>query len=81
MPPPTNQFDKLQAVLAATFAVEPHAITTSTTQDDLEPWDSVGHMTLMVALEDAFGVTLEVEEMLELTSVADILELLDRSRV
>jgi acyl carrier protein len=81
MPPPTNQFEKVQAVLAATFEAPPETITPSTSQDNLERWDSVGHMTLMVALEDAFGLTLEVEEMLELTSVAAILDFLDRAGV
>ena len=33
-----------------------------------EYWDSVGHMTLIAALEDEFDIMLETEDMMSLTS-------------
>ena len=33
-----------------------------------EYWDSVGHMTLIAALEDEFDIMLEPEDMMNLTS-------------
>lgn len=33
-----------------------------------ENWDSVGHMTLIAALEDAFDIFLEVDDMMSITS-------------
>lgn len=33
-----------------------------------EYWDSVGHMTLIAALEDKFDIMLEPEDMMSLTS-------------
>lgn len=33
-----------------------------------ENWDSVGHMTLISALEDAFDIFLEVDDMMSITS-------------
>lgn len=35
---------------------------------DAEEWDSVGHMMLIAALEEKFGIELEPEEMLAITS-------------
>lgn len=34
----------------------------------LPTWDSVGHMTLLAALEDAFDIFIEPEDMMSLTS-------------
>jgi acyl carrier protein len=78
MPSPVNQFETLRGVLASTFETRPEAISPSTTQEEVEGWDSIGHINLMLALEESFGVILDVDEMLELTSVAAILGLLDR---
>lgn len=31
-------------------------------------WDSVGHMQLMAALEDAFGIELDIDDIIEFSS-------------
>ncbi len=35
---------------------------------DVEAWDSVGHMTLMAALEDAFDIMMETEDIVDFSS-------------
>lgn len=34
----------------------------------VELWDSVGHMTLVAALEDAFGIMMETDDIIDLSS-------------
>lgn len=34
-------------------------------------WDSIGHMNLMSALEDAFDIMLDTEDMVSITSFED----------
>jgi acyl carrier protein len=41
-------------------------------------WDSVGHMALVAEIEDGFDVTLEPDDVLELSSYAKAVELLQR---
>jgi acyl carrier protein len=41
-------------------------------------WDSVGHMALVAEIEDAFDVRLESDDVLELSSYAKGVELLQR---
>ena len=43
---------------------------------DLSGWDSVGHISLISALEATFGVELEFDEILEIDSIASIKTLL-----
>ena len=35
---------------------------------DIPAWDSVGHMGLVVALEEAFGIMLEPDDIVDLSS-------------
>lgn len=35
---------------------------------DVETWDSVGHMQLVAALEDAFDIMMETDDIIDLSS-------------
>ena len=41
-------------------------------------WDSLGHMALVAELEDQFGVTLETDDVVGMTSYAKAIEILQR---
>lgn len=70
-------FDEVRQTIAMTLSVPASDIRETTTQTDLGAWDSLGHVNLMVALENAFDVTLEVEDFARLTSVPAILAYLN----
>jgi acyl carrier protein len=44
----------------------------------LAQWDSVGHLQLVIAIEDAFGVRLAPADVVELTSFPRAVEILKR---
>ena len=73
-----SAFERLRKLMAATWDVAPETITSETAQPDLPCWDSLGHINLMLALEEEFGLSLEVDDMLEMTSVPAILDHLAR---
>jgi len=76
-----NSFEQLQAAIAATLKVAPSKITESTKKEELAAWDSLAHLNLMMALEQTFGITLDVEDFDRLTSVPTIIEHLKREGV
>jgi acetyltransferase-like isoleucine patch superfamily enzyme/acyl carrier protein len=47
---------------------------------DIPGWDSLGALKLLLALEDAFCITLEEDDLLRVCSVRDVAELVDRAR-
>lgn len=46
------------------------------TYQGVELWDSVGHMTLTAALEDAFDIMLETDDIIDLSSYEKGIEIL-----
>jgi len=65
-------------VVAEVFAVPLEEVQAGTTRVDIQNWDSVNILNLILALESEFQVTLEVDELAELTSVEAILNILRR---
>ena len=65
-----------EALLARVFGVAPHAIMDTTSNKTLPQWDSLAHMTLIVELEAAYGVSFSAEEALAMTDVTTIKRLL-----
>ncbi|WP_037348938.1 acyl carrier protein [Sediminibacter sp. Hel_I_10] len=61
-----NIEDKLKEIMALVFDVPTTDINEDTSPDDLDNWDSIGTINLITALEDAFDIEFEDEEILEL---------------
>jgi acyl carrier protein len=63
-------------VLASIFGVPLDSVDTSTSQATVEPWDSLSHIHLIVALEAEFSVSFTPEQALEMTNVQAICDVL-----
>jgi len=48
---------------------------------DIPEWDSVGHMQLMAALEDAFSIELDVDDIIDFSSFKKGIEILAKYKV
>ena len=72
-----TSFEQLQTVMAAILQVPADQITPESEREGLDAWDSVQHLNLMLAIEDEFGVSMDVEALQSLTSVPKILEFLE----
>ena len=69
-------FEQLQDAIATTLKVPASKITETTKDEDLAAWDSLGHVNLMMALEQTFDIFLDVEDFSKLNSVPAIIEYL-----
>lgn len=71
-----STFKQLQAVIATTLKVPPDSISESTTSEEIAAWDSLGHVNLMIALEQSYDILFDVEDFSKLTSVPAIIQYL-----
>ncbi len=74
-------FEKLQEIMAIALELPVSAIKENSTMEDMEEWDSLGHVHIMVALEQAFDLYMDVDDFAELDSVPDILKYLESENV
>ncbi|MBB3475875.1 acyl carrier protein [Sphingomonas sp. BK345] len=60
--------DKLKQVVADVLAADVASIGPDFSMDTVEQWDSLRHMTLVLAIEDSFGISIPDEEAANITS-------------
>lgn len=56
---------RIKNVMASIFKVDISEIDENISPDTLENWDSLGHMNLIVALEEEFDITLKKMRLLK----------------
>ena len=59
---------RIKKVMSAVFEIPNIEINEESTMDTIEPWDSLKHMNLDIALEDEFQITIPDEEVGNLVS-------------
>ena len=62
-----TNLEKYNKVFTDTFAISEEQLSNLQYQG-IEAWDSVGHMTLVSALEDAFDIMLDTDDVIGLSS-------------
>jgi acyl carrier protein len=70
-------FDRVRTIAADVFGVPATEITPQSAPETVANWDSVQHLNLLLALEEAFDVQFEPEEMDAMHDVEQILAVLD----
>jgi acyl carrier protein len=60
--------ERIRKVMAAVFGVPAAAIPDDASPDTIANWDSVRHMSLILALEEEFGVRFDEEQIAEMIS-------------
>ena len=68
--------ERLEEVMAEALRVSPSAVTDTLAVNAIPQWDSLAHVELMIALERAYGVSIDENRMLELVSVRAIRDFL-----
>lgn len=68
--------DKLQQIFREVFDDDQLEIFRDTCAADIEDWDSLAQINLVVAAEKLFGVKFNLDELAQLNDVGDMLDLI-----
>ena len=71
-----NILEKYKKVFIESLSIEEKNFSEEMKYNDIPEWDSIGHMTLMSALEDEFKITLETDDIIDFSSYKKGIELL-----
>lgn len=73
-----DTLSKLQDIFRNVFDDDSLVITRDTTAQDIEAWDSVQNITLMLEVESAFGIRFSTSEIAYFKHVGDLIDGLER---
>lgn len=60
----------LEQVFADALGIDVGAVSDALTYNSIPQWDSVAHMGLIAQLEDHYGVLLDTDDIIDMSSVA-----------
>lgn len=72
-----STFDEVRSIASDIFGVPSAKLTADSSPETVETWDSVQHLSLVVALEEKFSMQLtpeEIEQMKTLGATAKLIE-------
>jgi acyl carrier protein len=72
----TEVFKRLNEIFQDIFDDEELVVTDETCADDVDDWDSLRHITLISAVEKAFGMKFAMKEVLEMENVGEMADIL-----
>ncbi|MBQ8055992.1 MAG: acyl carrier protein [Paludibacteraceae bacterium] len=72
-----SNIEKYQNAFLGTFQIEPSQLKGLKYQE-IELWDSVGHMSLVAAIEDSFDIMMETDDIIDLSSYEKGIEILSK---
>ena len=75
-----NNLEKYNKAFMETFSITEDKLAGIKYQD-IPAWDSVGHMTLIAALEDAYGIMMDTDDIIDLSSYEKGKEILKKYNV
>jgi acyl carrier protein len=74
----SDLLDRINQVFQEVLDDDEIRISRDTTAQDVEGWDSLMHVTLLVNIEKAFGVRFTSSEVASLKNVGELADLIER---
>ena len=68
--------DRVKEVMSDVFNIDVSLINNESSPDNIENWDSLKHMNLIIALEEEFEIEFDVGEIVDSMNFALILNIL-----
>jgi acyl carrier protein len=66
---------RVQKAFESAFHIDPQTVTIDSSPEDIPAWDSMGHVELASSLERTFGLTFDVDDLMEMENVKEILRI------
>jgi len=77
----TTNIEIYKKTFIETLSLDENKFSENLKYNDIPEWDSIGHMTLMSGLEEAFKITLETDDIVDFSSFNKGKEILKKYKV
>ena len=72
---------KYDDVFMESFSVSSEELNSELKYDSIPEWDSVGHMSMVSALEDAFDIVLDMDDIIDFSSYDFGIQILKKYKI
>lgn len=77
-----SNLDKYQNVFIDTFSIDVKKTKIKNLKyQDIQEWDSIGHMTLISNLEEKFKISIDTDDIVDLSSFSTGIKILEKYKV
>jgi|TARA_Y100000294_G_C8505275_1_gene316465 acyl carrier protein len=73
--------EKYKKIFINSLSIDENKFNEDIKYNEIDEWDSIGHMTLMSALEEDFKITLETDDIVDFSSFKKGIEILKKYNV
>jgi acyl carrier protein len=72
-----NTLEKIQKIFRDVFDNEEMILDRHTKASDVQGWDSLAHITLVVAIEKDFGIKFSIDELQQMTNIGNMIDMIE----
>lgn len=72
--------DRVRSIAAGIFQIDAAQIDLAMGPDEIGAWDSLNHLKLITAIEDAFSVRLTMQQIQEIATLEDLVKSVSQSQ-
>ncbi len=69
---------KLKTAFASALGIERSDVVDTLQYQSIPEWDSISHMVLIAELEDAFDISIDTDDVIDMSSVAKAKEIIQK---
>jgi acyl carrier protein len=73
--------NKLKQIMAKTFGIKVSQVHEDSSIGNIESWDSLSHLSLIVAVEKGFGIKIEEMDIINMRCYSSIVKLLKKKGI
>lgn len=71
-----SNIQKLKQIMAVVFNIPENSVNENSSPDNIDVWDSLKHLNLVLAIEEEFDISLTEDQVVEILSYELIIEVL-----
>ena len=76
-----NNNQKYQDIFIKSLAINSNNFNENIKYNEIPEWDSIGHMTLMSALEDGFNISIDTDDIIDFSSFKKGIQILKKYKI
>ena len=73
--------EKYSEIFKASLNIDGDKVNENLKYNEIDEWDSIGHMTLMAALEEEYKISLETDDIVDFSSYKKGIEILKKYNI